>query len=56
MTAKKIVSLVKKPFIEKPKTKSPSIQYSKMHQTKSVAKVSVKGGTSSSTKKLTTEK
>ena len=56
LTTKKIVGLVKKPSVEKPKTKSPSIQYSKCTKPKSVAKIFVKGGTLPSTKKLTTEK
>ena len=43
LIAEKIPSLVKKPSIEKPKTKSPSIQSSKCTKPKSVTKVFVKG-------------
>ena len=56
LTAEKIASLVKKPSIEKPKTKSPSIQSSKYTKPKNVTKVSMKGEALPSTKKLTVEK
>ena len=56
LTADKIVSLVEKPSTRKPKTKLPSIQSLKCNKPKSVTKVSVKGGTLSSTKKLTAKK
>ena len=56
LRAEKIASLVNKPFVENPKTKSPSIQSSKCTKPKSVTKVSVKGGALASTKKLTAEK
>ena len=39
----KIASLVRKPSIKKPKTKSPSIQSSKHTKPKSATKVSMKG-------------
>ena len=56
LIAEKIASLVKKPSIEKPKTKLPSIQSSKCTKPKSVTIVSMKGEALPSTKKLTAEK
>ena len=56
LIAKKIASLVKKPSIKKPKTKSPAIQCSKYTKPKNITKVSMKGGALPSTKKMTTEK
>ena len=56
LIAKEIASMVKKPYVEKPKTKSPSIQSSKFTKPKSVTKVSLKGGALPSTKKFIAEK
>ena len=56
LTAKKIASLVKKPYAGKPKTKSPSIQSLKYTKPKSVTKVSMNKGALSSIKKLIVEK
>ena len=56
LTMKKIASLVKKPSIKNPKTKSYSIQSSKFPKLTSITKVFAKEGALPSIKKLKTKK